>query len=1584
MADDDLNELVVNNMLKNRKYNPEVSDAFSFKRPPDCPVYTPTAEEFENPFEYIAKIRDEAVHTGICKIRPPKGWEPPFCVDVDNFKFTPRVQQLNELEAKTRIRLNFIEQIGKFWNLQGTPCTIPMIDKHAVDYFTLYQEVQAAGGLSQIKNKQWLEICKALGFAPKKSIAIILKDYYEKYLHPFDLFKKSNNGNAKQEHKPAKRGRPSKKNGMHGNYSLPNSKASSPPSSPEKEPVVEEAELEDYERFQYIGGCHKMAGFRTRKKEPEAAKKPRGRKSKFNIDPLAKYVCKKCSRGDKEDKMLLCDGCDDSYHTFCLVPPLAEIPEGDWRCPICVDKEVSKPFEAFGFEQAKREYSLYEFGKMADEFKCQYFNMPVHTVPLDLVEREYWRIVGTIDEDVTVEYGADLHTLDHGSGFPTHKSHNLSSPEMPYVRSGWNLNNLPVLSDCILSHIDADISGMKVPWMYVGMCFSTFCWHNEDHWSYSINYLHWGEPKTWYGVPGAAAPEFEDAMRSKAPELFENQTDLLHQLVTIMNPNLLMERGVPVFRTDQQAGEFVITFPRSYHAGFNQGYNFAEAVNFAPPDWLTMGRECIDHYAEQRRYCVFSHDELVCKMASKVSRMSVPMALAVCKDMNEMVRLEVALRKEVAAHGIKSKGHVPFETLTDDERQCDFCQTTLFLSAVACKCNDKKMACLRHFKNMCKCDGGKKTLLYRYLESELTTNLKEIKRSLEEYMIWFKNVQEIVFLEKSDKPELSELVELDQEGRKRKYPQNSAYLAFKEAIKEGETTINLCDQLIARRDAQGLGDFPSEDKLQENELKELASKVSFLCCKVAHSYILEDTLAEVEKFHAAAEKIMQSEEDIPTKELLAIVKRGKTMVVWLPEMPQLEQKLKQAQWLDRVRSLESCSPPSTEKEVRELLEEVELLLPTPAVENSIGLLKLLLDRVTSWNRAAKTGLNNKPTIKKLEKLVSEAESIPVHLPDLSSVKDLVKKGRDWMNKYRTMKSTEHPYLEQMDILVNIGRNLQVHLDPLGALEDESIKARGWLEKASRIFLKKNSQLKLIEALNPRKIVGIQSNKGKRKKLDSFTEKSLDEPPLDNETIFANFLQAKQREVQLMITLREKNLLKRTAEGGDAKFCICNKPCAGNMLDCELCKELYHPKCLLNSKLTGKGRSAILQQPGESQTKYLCPTCLRTRRPRIETVLPLLVDLTKLPARLHEGETLQCLTENAIHWQEKAKAALANEEVASALAKLSVMNQRVLEAEARRKTERIISSELKKAANNPELQNQLPLMPPMANVDDMPGTDITNNMPKEEYDLDCDLEKMKGSNNSDHAYSSMNIARLKHSRKSPLVPRHPPTTLHLQESTRFMLESLMMEGDLLEVSLDETHHIWRILHASNPVQKQNFEKNNPDLAESKQNLQPLDLLEKPKPKPRKPREPGVKNKLRVVLGANKEKLPRKPMVGRKGKRKVDGEEDDVKPVKKWRKMKAKDVSASESEEADAEERCNSDTCVRPSGDEVNWVQCDGCSEWFHLICEGLSKADVNSTDEYICRSCHKLSLAIDADPKLEPKEEEEETTTTKVEWTDLGV
>lgn len=63
---------------------------------------------------------------------------------------------------------------------------------------------------------------------------------------------------------------------------------------------------------------------------------------------------------------------------------------------------------------------------------------------------------------------------------------------------------------------------------------------------------------------------------------------------------------------------------------------------------------------------------------------------------------------------------------------------------------------------------------------------------------------------------------------------------------------------------------------------------------------------------------------------------------------------------------------------------------------------------------------------------------------------------------------------------------------------------------------------------------------------------------------------------------------------------------------------------------------------------------------------------------------------------------------------------------------------------------------------------------------------------------------KQPRKTPLVPRSlEPPVLELSPAAKAQLEILMMEGDLLEVSLDETQHIWRILQATHPPSEERF-------------------------------------------------------------------------------------------------------------------------------------------------------------------------------------
>ena len=527
-------------------------------------------------------------------------------------------------------------------------------------------------------DRKWVKVAADMGYSPaNKNVPALLKAHYERILFPLDLFEREEQKKAaaikeemkeeepedaamdtsespnvdEKEYKP--HNIPSRmgmkvptdkdKNRRSKRYENGESGGNTPNGTPTKKEDANSFSKE-LARLQFFGAGPKMAGLPSEKATKE---KTRGVKLNFEYDPLAKYMCQNCGKGDEEEKMLLCDGCDDSYHTFCLVPKLIEIPKGDWRCPKCVAAEVSKPMEAFGFEQAQKEYTLQSFGEMADQFKSDYFNMPVHLIPTSLVEKEYWRILENIDEDVVVEYGADLHTMDHGSGFPTLTSKNLSKEDEVYATSDWNLNRLPIVHNSILRAIDMDISGMKVPWLYVGMCFSTFCWHTEDHWTPSINYLHWGEPKTWYGISAHNAEKAEAVMRESAKELFSGQPDLLHHIVTTMNPMVLQANGVPVVRADQYAGEFMITFPRAYHAGFNHGYNLAEAVNFAPPDWLEMGRKCVEHYSLMRRYDVFCHDELVCKMASQANRLTLQVAAATYKDMLAMVDSEKRMRRQL-------------------------------------------------------------------------------------------------------------------------------------------------------------------------------------------------------------------------------------------------------------------------------------------------------------------------------------------------------------------------------------------------------------------------------------------------------------------------------------------------------------------------------------------------------------------------------------------------------------------------------------------------------------------------------------------------------------------------------------------------------------------------------------------------------------------------------------------------------------------------------------------------------------------------------------------------------------------------
>ncbi|XP_068598087.1 lysine (K)-specific demethylase 5Ba [Brachionichthys hirsutus] len=1465
-----------------------------FIPPPECPVFEPSWEEFSDPFSYINKIRPIAEKTGICKIRPPPDWQPPFACDVDRLKFTPRIQRLNELEAQTRVRLNFLDQIAKFWELQGCTLKIPHVERKILDLHQLNKLVNEEGGFDAVcRERRWTKISVKMGFAPGRAVGSHLRTHYERILYPYNLFQTGDNLPVCP---PKATLTNDTKDKEYTPHDLPQRQSVQPQ---ETCSIARRAK-----RMRSGRGCVKTEPGNICETSPNLRRrmgiysvKPvpvRMAVTEVKMEPIEHtdtvldqmdkplnkvdhYMCLVCGSGTAEERLLLCDGCDDSYHIFCLIPPLHDVPKGDWRCPKCLAQEYGKPAVAFGFEQAGRSYTLQSFGDMADSFKSDYFNMPVHMVPTELVEKEFWRLVTTIEEDVTVEYGADIASKEFGSGFPVRNGHFEVSPEDEhYLSSGWNLNNMPVLDASVLTHITADICGMKLPWLYVGMCFSSFCWHIEDHWSYSINYLHWGEPKTWYGAPGYAAEHLESVMKNLAPELFESQPDLLHQLVTIMNPNTLMNNGIPIYRTNQCAGEFVITFPRAYHSGFNQGFNFAEAVNFCTMDWMPVGRSCVAHYRQLSRYCVFSHDEMVCNMASKATTMDVELASAVQKEMVAMVAEVERLREKVTKMGVVQSRRVDYEKLPDDEQQCCKCRTTCYPSGITCACSPGKTVCLYHAQNLCACPHSNLTLNYKFTLEELYSMMASVTQRAESYKDWVSNVKDILENTGNKKRGLEDLHRLVEQAETKALPQGSLLDQLRGVTAEADRVAALAQQLLnGKRQTRNrsVGKSPNQNELTVEELRSFVRQFDSLPCNIRQAPLLKDLLTRVDDFQQRGERLLSDESPSPL-ELQELLDVSLGLDVELRQLPLLRERLEQARWLDAVQQASGRPESLCLDTMRRLIDQGVGLAPHSSVERAMARLQELLTVSEQWEERALSLLEARPVhaIETLETALQEVENIPAYLPNCLQLKDVVAKAKKWLTEAEALQlGGRSPVLDSLSELVLRAEGIPVRLEPLSRLEALVSDIQAWKESARKTFLLKNSLLSLLEVLCPKCDVGTSHQKSRSKKsrdaaqfmkkpltkLESLCDvaRALSESK-DSASAMATLAEIRQGEMEIMLSVRASNESKLLpAENcGAVGACVCQKAPSGSMVQCELCREVFHCSCVPTAADLEYGQA------------WLCPFCQQSRKPPLDKVLPLLASLQRIRVRLPEGDALRFLIERTVRWQHRVQQA-CTDGVLEAVSEMGRVAPRV--------------------SAHPAQENG----------------------------------------------SCFHI-------KHQSVP---------VQGLCSELEELMVEGFLLQVTLPETEQLYKyLLHTfappashSDPCGKNTEEdqpclKGRPHHKKSKDSSLKKDVADGPSKRTKRRKESSDSQH------SDKAKKCRK----KKSKKSKERSEETTRTCSP--PDGASDPAPSDSEEDYS--LCAAPWCREPEADEVNWVQCDGsCNQWFHQICVGLS-AERAETEDYICISC----------------------------------
>ncbi|KAJ5182958.1 hypothetical protein N7492_000574 [Penicillium capsulatum] len=972
--------------------------------------------------------------------------------------------------------------------------------------------------------------------------------------------------------------------------------------------------------------------------------RPTAPKSRGNSMQKFGEKCEACGMSDNESTILVCDSCELGYHTACLDPSTTAPSEHDWHCPKCLVGTGE-----FGFEDGGV-YSLKQFQEKANDFKKRYFASKMPFDPVlnthrreteDDVEAEFWKLVVDLHETVEVEYGADIHSTTHGSGFPTIERHPLDS----YSSDPWNLNVLPFYGDSLFRHIKSDISGMTVPWVYVGMCFSTFCWHNEDHYAYSANYQHFGATKTWYGIPGADAEAFENAMREAVPELFEGQPDLLFQLVTLMPPDKLRKAGVNVYAVDQRAGQFVLTFPQAYHAGFNHGFNFNEAVNFAPADWEPWGAMGVDRLQAFRRHPCFSHDELLFTAAARDTSISTAKWLAPALDRSTRRELNDrasfhARYKEITCHTLEAepataesqlKFVVEEEDLPEDDYQCAHCKAFTYLTQFRCQ-KSGKTSCLLHVEIYDCCGesfpqkllGPGHTLRYRTSDEGLKTIVQKVQERARIPEIWGEKLDKT--LEDEPKPQLKALHNLLSEGEKIPHhlPGLQDLAAFVQRcdkwVEEANNYITRKQQNRRKNEkawrrtstkATQLDDRDREVRRVENiyALLAEADKLSFDCPQMA---ALEEKTREIEKFRQDVNAALMNPHVRSIQDMEELVESGRNFNVEIPEVEHLEQNLRQMKWTEETarkreqyQNLQAC---------QEIVASGEKLGLSDSNEHLLHF-KELTRHGEAWEAKAKELMSVEAVhYQQLEALSAQASRFPVSQDTLAAVDAILTKQREAQKRIQGLyEKTKDPDLRNRPKYKDV-RELtesleQLNSRPIGAidLEREQKRHEDWMRKGKKLFGKANAPLHILkshmEYVDKRNSYCFDLEDSYRPPVEPSSRDNTPEAMLDNPSSTSMWgPKSRKRDV----------------------FCICRHSEAGMMIECEVCHEWYHGKCL-----------KIARGKVKEFDKYTCPICdwrqkipRDAARPKLEDLQDWQAEIAGLPFQPDEEGVLDSIVGHA--------------------------------------------------------------------------------------------------------------------------------------------------------------------------------------------------------------------------------------------------------------------------------------------------------------------------------------------------------------------
>uniref|UniRef100_A0AAY4EHD9 Protein Jumonji n=1 Tax=Denticeps clupeoides TaxID=299321 RepID=A0AAY4EHD9_9TELE len=648
----------------------------------EVPAFRPNAREFQDPLVYLDSVRDRAEQCGLCRVVPPPDWRPE-CKLNDEMRFVTQVQRIHMLGRRWGPNVQRLACIKKHLKSQGIAMDEPpVIGGCEVDLARFYQLINDMGGMQQALDlKKWSRLADLLRIPKSAQDRLAkLQEAYLQYLLSYDTLTPDEHRRLEREVLAEKESLERRKGPLEGH-------------SDHAQRVLG---LPRYEPKNGLAGGlqppHRN-GFRSRgAKEAESPHKAGRRRLFAQENREGREVGEE--EHEEEDKGVLSD-----QHK-------------------CIYKGKS--------------VSLTTFYRIARNTMNMCFNKEPSAAE---VEQEYWRLVEQRDCHVAVHYGK-VDTNTHGSGFPVGKSE-------PFSKHGWNLTVLTNNSGSILRHLGA-VPGLTIPWLNIGMVFSTSCWSRDQNRLPYIDYLHTGADCIWYTIPAEEKTKLDKVVHTLLQANGTPGLEMLEKNIMI-SPEVLCREGIKVHRTVQQSGQFVVCFPGTFVSKVCCGYSVSETVHFATPQWMNLGYEAAKDLKCRHIAKPFSMEKLLYQIATAESKRENGLLLSTISSLLKDLRnIEMRQRQELYEAGLLSSaryGAHDHNQLTADgrkkprkwlalessERRCQTCQHLCYLSMVVQETENVVfcLECALHYVEKHKSCRGLK-MMYRYDEEQINSLVNQV------------------------------------------------------------------------------------------------------------------------------------------------------------------------------------------------------------------------------------------------------------------------------------------------------------------------------------------------------------------------------------------------------------------------------------------------------------------------------------------------------------------------------------------------------------------------------------------------------------------------------------------------------------------------------------------------------------------------------------------------------------------------------------------------------------------------------------------------------------------------------------------